>query len=373
MPGGSFAMRRVVRLARLVATAFVAAATSQMLLAQPAPATSSNTPAQTAQRGAAPYRIGSVVSPDTVQVGDPFILTVTVEVPAGARVTWPTPSDSNGPVSLRAPVRVTGNENGAVRRETAEYDLAVWAIGAVKVPLPDIKVNEQSREIAVPFEAPSIFVQSVLPADTSLHLPKPAKDLFLRVIPWWEKWWPALVMLAVLLLIGWLALRVKRKKLINAPLDPFVRAERDFQRLDRLALNEAGEQGCFVALALEVLRTYLSVRIPAASLALTSDELLLAVGADSRVPTQRLAPLLTEGDTIKFGRYFVDGSHARELALEARGVVSAVEQAEQARRAAERAQEKARKRAKRKEDVEAQVIAEEKARLESRRGKSEAA
>lgn len=322
---------------------------------------------------ATPLRIGSVVSPDTVQVGDPFILTVTVEVPAGARVTWPALADTSGPVSLRAPVRVTGNENGAVRRETAEYDMAVWAMGAVKVALPDIRVSEQNRESVVPFDAPTLFVQTVLPADTSLHQPKPAKDLFPRVIPWWEKWWPALLLLAVLLLLVWLVRRARRTKLINAPLDPFVRAERDFQRLDRLALNEAGEQGRFVALALEVLRTYLSVRIPAASLALTSDELLLAVAPDSRVPTQRLAPLLSEGDTIKFGRSPINGADARELAVEARGIVSAVEQAEQARRAAEKAQEKLRKRAKRKDKVEARLLAEEKARLESRRGKSEAA
>ncbi|MBC8087270.1 MAG: hypothetical protein H7Z40_08375 [Phycisphaerae bacterium] len=372
MPVGSVVFCRAVGLLLLGASAIGVDATRTVLHAQSPSAPSAVRP-EPAQRGNAALRIGSVVSPDTVQVGDPFILTVTVEVPAGARVTWPTPADSNGPVSLRAPVRVTGNENGAVRRETAEYDLAVWAIGAVKVVLPDIKVNEQSRETVVPFESPTIFVQSVLPADTSLHQPKPAKDLFPRVIPWWEKWWPVLVVLAVLLLIGLLAMRARRKKLVNHPLDPFVRAERDFQRLDRLALHEAGEQGRFVALALEVLRTYMSVRIPAASLALTSDELLLAVASDSRVPTQRLAPLLSEGDTIKFGRYFVDGAHARELAVEARGVVSAIEQADQARRAAEKAKEKEQQRAKRKEDVDARTIAEEKARLESRRGKSEAA
>lgn len=372
MPGGSVFARRIVR-ALACACLMPLTAGAPLLIGQTRPAGPPNASAQSVPVAGAPVRIGSVLSPDTVQVGDPFILTITVEVPAGARVTWPTPADSNGPVNLRSPVRVTGNENGAVRRETAEYDLSVWAVGAVKVALPDVRVSVQNRETVIPFDAPTLYVQSVLPGDTSLHQPKPAKDLFPRIIPWWELWWPALVLLAVLVLIIWLVMRSRRKKLINAPLDPFVRAERDFQRLDRLALNEAGEQGRFVALALEVLRTYLSVRIPAASLALTSDELLLAIQPDSRVPTQRLAPLLAEGDTIKFGRYSVDGPHARALALEARGVVSAVEQAELARRAAEKAQLRARKRAQRRADGEARVVAEEKARLESRRGKSEAA
>ncbi len=328
--------------------------------------------AQAVQVTPKPMRIGAAVSPDTVQVGDPFIMTVTVEVPAGARVTWPTPADSTAPFSLRADVRVTGTENGALRRETAEYDLAVWQVGAVKIAIPDIKVTVDNQETVVPFEAPTLFVKTVLPADTSLRVPKPAKGLLPRIVPWWEVWWPALLMLA-LLVLGWLLLRSRKKKQLRATFDAFARAEHDFQRLDRLALHEAGEQGRFVALAMEILRTYLSVRAPAATLALTSDEMLTALADDSRVPTQQLTPLLAEGDVIKFGRVPVTGARARELALEARAIVSAVEQAEQARRAAQKAQERLQKRAERKNDAETRRIAEEKARVESRRGKSEAA
>jgi len=327
--------------------------------------------AQAVQVNAKPMRIGAAVSPDTVQVGDPFIMTVTVEVPAGARVTWPTATDSTL-VSMRSDVRVSGSENGALRRETAEYDLTVWQVGAVKIAIPDIKVTVNNQETVVPLEAPTLFVKTVLPADTSLHVPKPGKDLLPRIVPWWEVWWPAFLILALLLLL-WLLLRSRKKKRLNSSLDPFARAEHDFQRLDRLALNEAGEQGRFVALAIEVLRTYLSVRNPSATLALTSDELSTTVASDSRVPTQQLQPLLVEGDAIKFGRLPVSGAHARELAREARDIVSAVEQAEQARRAAEKVLERQQKRADRKKDTEARSLAEEKARVESRRGKSEAA
>lgn len=328
--------------------------------------------AQSVQVTTKPMRIGAALTPDTLQVGDPFIMTVTIEVPAGARVTWPTPTDSSAPYSMRSDVRVTGTENGAVRRETAEYDMAVWGVGAVAIKIPDIKVLVDNQETVVPFEAPSLFVQSVLPADTSLHTPKPAKDLFPRIVPWWELWWPALVLL-LLALVLWLLLRSRKKKRAGLDLDPFARAERDFQRLDRLALTESGEQGRFVALALEVLRTYLSIRVPAATLALTSDELLIAVQPDSRVPTQQLQPLLAEGDTIKFGRLPVTAAHAREMAMEARAVVSAVEQAEQARRAAEKAAERAQKRAEKKQAESDRKEAEEKARKDSRRNKSEAA
>jgi hypothetical protein len=327
-------------------------------------------------------RFGAKLSADSVMVGDPFTLTVTVEVPAGARITWPTPADSNGPISLREAIKVSAQEpmasassangvdvSGPVHRETAKYSLLAWGVGAVPITMPDIKVHDGNVETVIPFAAPSVFVISVLPADTSLRVPKPAKSLFPRIIPWWEVWWPAFVVLALLMIVAWLIMRRKKHALARIELDPFARAERDFERLDRLKLNEAGEQGRFVALALEVMRTYFALRLAPATLALTSDELLLALAPDSRVPIQRLEPLLSEADAIKFGQQPVDGASARAFAQEARGVVSAVEQAEIARIAARRAEQKDEGR----KEQQLRQEAEDKARQESRRGKSEAA
>ena len=320
----------------------------------------------------ATVRMGVVVKPDTVQVGDPFMMIVSVEVPVGAHVTWPTPADSNGPIGLRAPVHVTGSEGGALRKETAEYAMVAWNVGALTVALPDIRISSDGHETVVPFQVPNLYVQSVLPADTSLRQPKPAKGLFPRVIPWWEMWWPVLLVLLVLAIVFWLVRRKRRRRLTFMELDPFARAERDFQRLDRLALGETGEPGRFVALAVEVLRTYVSVRISAATLALTSDELLVVVTPDSRVPIQRLSPLLAEADAIKFGQQAIEVAHARELALEARAIVSGVEQADTARRDALKEQEKTQKKVEQKRNRADRNEAEEKARIASRRGKEAA-
>jgi hypothetical protein len=320
---------------------------------------------------------GASLSADTVKVGDRFKLKVTVRVPKDAVIAWPEPADSAGPIAMRAPVRVNRSESGSVpapvgagtaapmRTETAEYALVAWAIGSVPVKLPDIKVTENGTETLIPLNGPPIFVASVLPGDTSLRVPKPAKALFPRIVPWWEVWWPALVVLALLAVLAYVVYRYRHRTKTRLELDPFARASRDFQRLDRLALHEAGEQGRFVALALEVLRTYLSVRIANATLALTSDELLTALAADSRVPTQRLAPLLAEADAIKFGRGTVSALEAKEFALEARGVVSAVEQAEQARQAAARAARKAENKQQRVQRQQAEDDARQKSRQQT--------
>jgi hypothetical protein len=279
---------------------------------------------------------GFLVRPDTVAVGDPFVLVVSVVVPNGARVEWPTITDTAAVVAMRAPVRVQSVPDGVSRRETAEYELAAWDVGALPLGLPDATVRVGAASLRVPLGDAAVFVRSVLPGDTTLHVPKPAKALFPRVLPWWERWWPALLVAAALLALWWY-LKRRRTAVVtrqSVPPDVYARAIRDFERLDRLALSDAGERGRAVALAVEILRVYLVSRIPAAALSLTTGELLEATSDDGRVPSDRLGALLAEADAIKFARRQVQSARAKELTADAQGIVESVEAVHQARIAA---------------------------------------
>lgn len=309
-------------------------------------------------------RAGSVVRPDTVTIADPFTFTVTVEVPREARVEWPS-LDSAAVVSQRMAVQVREVQNGPSRQETATYSLAAWDTGRVPIGLPDAVVHYGDRTLRVPLDA-DVYVRSVLPGDTTQHVPKPARDLFPREVPWWEQWWLAGLVLLALGLLFWLWRRRRRPQpLFSAPsLDLYARAMHDFDRLDRLQLADSGERGRFVALAVEVLRTYLSARVAPATLSQTSSELVTAVRDDTRVPVTRLAPLLGETDAIKFARFPISVERARTLALEARGIVDDIENAEQARLAAMAEQEAAR----RQREKAQRELDEDDARRKSRRG-----
>jgi len=289
---------------------------------------------QSAQSG---VRSGLVVRPDTVAVGDPFTLMVTVVVPASARIEWPTVDDSAAVVAMRSPVRVTSVPGSDTRRETAVYTLAAWDVGLLPIGIPNPTVRYGTTSIRVPIEAARVFVRSVLPGDTSLHVPKPGKGLFPRVVPWWERWWPAAAVIAGLLLLWWIYRRMRRKPAVRAapPVDVFARAIHDFERLDRLSLTDAGERGRAVALAVEILRSYLVARNQKAALSLTSIELLDVTAEDDRVPNDRLGMLLWEADAIKFARRVVQGARTRDLTAEARAIVEGVEEAQRARIAAE--------------------------------------
>jgi hypothetical protein len=329
-------------------------------------------PAATADsvaESAFPLRL--LVRPDTVTVAQPFSLVVAIDVPGTATVQWPTITDTAAVVAMRAAPRITTEQRGDLRRETAEYPLAAWDVGLLPLALPDIIVRTPLGVQKVSLRDARVRVNTVLPLDTSLHVPRPARDLFPRVVPWWEAWLPAAAVVAALGLLWWLWRRRRNRPVRRPPivLDVYQRALHDFDRLQRLALADVGERGRAVALALEVVRTYVSVRVPAALLSRTSGELLDAVRDDARVPIDRLSALLAEADGIKFARRAVTVERARALHDESRAVVESVERAEQARRQLVDDERKAHERAER----DARAQAEDQARRQSKRPKAGAA
>ena len=104
-------------------------------------------------------------------------------------------------------------------------------------------------------------------------------------------------------------------------------AQRDFARIEQLALLEAGERGRYVALHIDVLREYLAARIPEAALSLTSTELVSVLDRDAPVPLPRLVPVLAAADLIKYANRPVSDVRARELASETRAIVESTEAA----------------------------------------------
>ena len=309
-------------------------------------------------------RSALVVKPDTVSVADSFTLSVTLQLPRESRIDWPA-LDSNAALSQRGAVQVRDEGvGGDLRRETAIYTLAPWDTGAVPIALPEVVIRIGDEALRVPFHT-QVYVRSVLPGDTTQHVPKPARDLFPRQVPWWEQWWPVVAVLAALALLYWLHRR-RRKPAhagVAAAIDFHARAIAEFDRLDKLALADLGERGRYVALAVEILRTYLADRVTSATLSLTSSELVTAVRDDSRIPVTRLAPLLGESDAIKFARYPISVERARELAKEARDIVDEVERAEHERKDRIAAAEAEAKR----EESRAREIEDDAARRRSRR------
>lgn len=263
---------------------------------------------------------GVLVRPDTVTVGDPFVVAVRIRAPRGAAIEFPSVPDSGGAVEAIDPLQVTTSADTTVSEQTAYYRLAAWDIGRRAIPLEDVLVKMGAVTRRVSLADLSIFVRSVLPADSALRVPKPARDVLDVGPPWW--WWlvAALAVIAIIG-IGYWWYRRRRQRVRSAPPDPLADAEREFDRVESLGLIAAGERARHAALMVEILREYLSRVLPAAAVSLTTTEALAAVRNEPVVPTNRLAAILSEVDLIKFARRAVTPDRALEIGREARAIV----------------------------------------------------
>lgn len=274
-------------------------------------------------QGAIAVKAGVTVAADSVRVGDPFRVTIGVRAPLGATIDFPRELDSSGAVQSLDPVVVRTSADTSAVEQYAEYRVAAWDVGKQAIRLDDIIVKVGSATRRVPVTNASIFVKSVLPADSAKRVPKPPRDLFeVNPFPWWLWALIAAAAIVLILLFWWWRRRRRRPKPI-ATIDPFQQAEADFERIEKLALLDAGERGRYVTLMIEVLRDYLAARHARAMLSLTSTELQRAVRDVSSVPQDRLMRVLTDADLIKFARRAVSSDRARDLGREARAIVAA--------------------------------------------------
>lgn len=272
--------------------------------------------------GTFPVRAGISVEPDTVRVGDPFLVRVRIVAPAGSRIVFPDPPDSTRTVQGLDPVRIDSLSAAAGVEQTATYRVAAWNVNEQPIRLGDVTVRNGTARRSIPLERLTIFVRSVLPADSAARVPRPARQIFeFTASRWWI--WALVGAAAVLaLLLLWWWRRRRHRPALRPIVDPFAHAEREFGRVEKLGLVDAGERGRFVALMVEVLRDYLALRYEHAGLALTSTELLAAVRGERAIAAERLRRVLDEADLVKFARRPLTAERARELGREARAIVS---------------------------------------------------
>ncbi len=281
-----------------------------------------------AQQPTIPVKAGVTVAPDSVRVGDPFRVTVGIRAPVGATIEFPRVADSTSAVQSLDPVAVRTSPDSTAVEQYADYRVAAWDVGKQPIKFDYAIVRLNGVERRIPLAGQSVFVKSVLPADSTQRVPKPPRALFeITAFPWWL--W--LLLLAALIITGlllWWWFR-RRKAKPEEVIDPYERAIGEFKRIEAIGLLEAGERGRYVTLTIEVLRDYLAGRYAQAHLSLTSTELSRSVRELPHVPGERLARLLTEADLIKFGRRPVSGERAREIGREALTIVEMEHKASQ--------------------------------------------
>lgn len=274
-----------------------------------------------------PVQLGVRMTPDTVTVGQRFVAVIRVRAPLGSAIDFPEESDSASGASPTATQMigkpaVQSAQDSVFMTVTAAYRLAAWDVGPQTLGLPDIVVRLNGKTGYVSLADRTVFVRSVLPADSTLRIPKPPRP-GIEVAPF--NWLPWLIALAALVAAGliwriWVWYRRRR----SAPLDPFSAAEREFDRIEAMHLVQSGEPERHVALMTDVMREYLAARVPAVDRSHTSSELLGAAPA-IHASVRGLGDVLWQSDLVKFANARVAPDEAERLGTTSRGVVKSVE------------------------------------------------
>jgi len=268
---------------------------------------------------------GITITPDTVRVGDPFTVSIRVRAPLGATMVFPVAPDSGGPVEPLDPVQIGTTADSIAIDQTATYRLAAWRVGTFHIPFADVLVRQDIGNRRVEVSGVRVHVASVLPADAAGIEPKPQRAVFTFGLPWWIWALAAAVALAILSLIIWLWRRRRRRPVTREA--PYAVAEREFNRVEAIGLLAAGERARYVTLMVEVLRDYLAVTVPGASIAQTSSELATTMRRDGIGSYVRCAALLSEVDLVKFARRPLTAERATALGREARALAAVVNSA----------------------------------------------
>lgn len=265
-------------------------------------------------------QVGTVVRPETTTVGQHFVATIRVRVPAGTEVRFAARPDSAAQVDSAGAVTrkdVTGN---GFTESTVSYVLAAWDTGSQRLGLDSVTVIAPSGERIAALNGFHVYVRSVLPADTALRKPKPFRPLIAVKAFNWLPWLIAGIAAALVAILIWAWRRWRRRAMRG--LTPLQLAERDFARIESQHLIESGETERYAVEMVAVLRAYLASVVPAASRSATTRELATALRRVTVIPVQRLIGLLDAADLLKFARERATAQHATEMGAEARRIVA---------------------------------------------------
>ncbi len=268
-------------------------------------------------------QMGYKVSPDTVIIGQPFNLLVKILAPRGVRFEFPAGPDTAMQNGVR-PIELRGEKFVSMLGDTAValYHLVAWDVGVQPLRIPDVRASLGGEERRPSLSGATVFVRSILPADTALRVPKPPRPLI--VLPAFN-WWPWLILLAAIVasvLLWWIWRRYRNRP--KAPVDPYLRAQREFERIEKHGLVEGGQYGLYLSLLVDVAREYLAARIQGVRRSDTTSELLRIMNPRDGVEAE-LPRLLERADLVKFARAIVSREEATDAASTIRAIVDHVE------------------------------------------------
>jgi hypothetical protein len=262
--------------------------------------------------------INAVVDKPQVTVGEPFIYTVTLILPAGAQAKLPGEQVKLGKLEVRGyqPTETPqpdGSRQVVLAYTLVAFDVGQQEIGDFTVPVTDAQ-GKAEKYLAPPV---AVTVKSVLPAKGDAQ-PKGFYGPVTLKSPWAE--WLlaaaiALLVIGVVVLVVWLLRRRKRPRKTVTVEEILPADEAALRALRRLAEDRVAASGDMLGFYLrldEILRAWLEARfeVPAMNRTTAGLVYLLRVRGDTEPWRKGLLELLRAGDAVKFAKAMPDDDQA---------------------------------------------------------------
>ena len=278
--------------------------------------------------------IAFTAAAETLTVGDPVPLTLSVTYPADYTLSIPTLPKAWGDFEIRRQTEpeTVANPDGT-QTTTQTIEVTLFAVGTFQTPAWRLTLRDatgKTMERVVP--QVSLTVQSVLEeGDTQLRDIKPQADLPLPPV------WPWVAAgLALVALLAWLGRRFTRRlrrplrrspqAVPPPPIDPRPPHEialAELARIEALDLPGQGRHKEYYTLVGDCLRRYLQGMYHIPAMDMTTAEIKQALRHAPLPPehARRFTALLSDADLVKFARLVPPLEEARALIPRAREAI----------------------------------------------------
>lgn len=265
--------------------------------------------------GESPVEFRISLSRDTLLVGDELVMTITATYPVGTRLYQPAEVNSDGQFLMKKIRLLSSRQISGTMEDRYEIVGSFFATGTQTIPDFGFVWHDSAgtiREVSAPAE--SVYVKSVLPADTAgLDI----KDIIgPQALPG-RKWLIFVIILAVLGALG-VGYYLYRRRLASMPL-PEIPPEPPYEvalrRLTGLKADKLIEKGDFKRYYIEltfILRNYIEGRFGIPAIESTTFELKRSLKHDDlpRPQAEAAVSVLMRADLVKFAKYIPDAQHA---------------------------------------------------------------
>jgi len=271
------------------------------------------------------------ITPEAPAIGEPITVELRVRAPVGSEVRFPVLPDTGTRVEPLDPRALFDASTASYVDRTARYRLIAWDTGSVTLTFGDVRVLRDGAERRFPVALAPLVIRSVLPADTSAHVPRPARGPGdVRSLRW--HWWVVAAALLTLALWGWRRGRARRAVQATSEADVAERTRDAFAHIRALDLLAAGEPGRHVLAHARTVREYVGARWPSLPTSLTAAELAERLPqADFPVLPERLLSVVARAETLAYARSPLSNEESERLALECTAMVEDMETAWSAR------------------------------------------